>query len=472
MLTFFEVYIGENNFAPELTGMSCKIMELVKLSVLLTFFIVRLHIWADVVVDAETLEAIGGVSVFDKNNNLIGVTDAKGKLPTLTPTSLPLTLRCIGYREATITNTADSLMLMPITYALPELKVVDKENKALHLLAYVREYSTLTTYTDTVDMYREKWCDFMLPSNKNSKFKGWLVPRTLNSKSYYHFSDCYGLDSVSDRFNNHFTWSDWVGVNRSMTVPAQINENETASHEVAGKYGNVVKWHRTNDKIRVEVDALADTSGRRWIPGLSRFFEQGVEFDLLKLDYRYEDFVGKEIEARDLQGFSINVESRGRGRDMFKFNHVDQPFFVTTYAEVFIVDKEVLSVKEAKRWQKMSFSDIDFDGFLTVDIPEVSEETGRLIARVNSIDHISKKLKIKPDPILVGIDVTKKRKSGLLKRLRSIRQSVYVRMAKMNDSKIKKARERHEKLERMKRYEEQSAKEARSEYLDDRKLYE
>lgn len=430
-----------------------------KLSVLLAFFLARLPLVANIVVDGESLEPIGGVSVFDGKGNFVGVTDDAGKIPA--SARFPLSLRCIGYREVRLADSVGTVRLTPLSYALPELKVLDKENKALHLLAYVREYSTLTTYTDTVGMFREKWCDFMLPTNKNSKFKGWYIPRTLSSKSYYRFSDCYGLDSVSDRFNNHFTWSDWVGVNDCMVPPRQIDASDTASCAVKGKYGDVAKWHRTGDKIRVEVDALADTSGLRWIPGMSRFFQQGVDFDLLKLDYRYEDFVGQKVEARDLKGFSINVESRGRGRNMFKFNHVDQPFFVSTYAEVFIVDKEVVTVKEAKKWQNMRFESFDFDGLLEAgEVPGLDEETERLVARVNNIDHIGRMLRIKPDPILVGIDVTKKPKSGLLKRLRSMRQSIYVRMAKMNDSKIRKARERRDKLERMKHYEEQLVKEA------------
>ena len=51
------------------------------------------------------------------------------------------------------------------------------------------------------------------------------------------------------------------------------------------------------------------------------------------------------------------MESRGRGRGMFQFNRHDQPFFVTTYAEVYILDKEFISVKEAKKWDKRNFSE-------------------------------------------------------------------------------------------------------------------
>lgn len=71
------------------------------------------------------------------------------------------------------------------------------------MLAYVREYSTLSTYSDTVTLFREKMVDFMIVPDRKMKFRGWTSPRLLTSRSYYRFTDGEGLDSVSDRFNNH-----------------------------------------------------------------------------------------------------------------------------------------------------------------------------------------------------------------------------------------------------------------------------
>lgn len=34
---------------------------------------------------------------------------------------------------------------------------------------------------------------------------------------------------------------------------------------------------------------------------------------------------------------------------MFRFNRNDEPFFVNTFAEVYILDKEYITVKEARR---------------------------------------------------------------------------------------------------------------------------
>ncbi len=86
---------------------------------------------------------------------------------------------------------------------LSEVLVLSKKHKLLHMLAYVREYSILTTYTDTVFLFREKMVDYMLPVS-GAKFKGWSRPRVLTSRSYYQFKDSRGLDSVSDVSNHHF----------------------------------------------------------------------------------------------------------------------------------------------------------------------------------------------------------------------------------------------------------------------------
>ena len=68
---------------------------------------------------------------------------------------------------------------------LPEVLVESRHRNMLHVLAYVREYSTLTTYRDTVFLFREKMVDFMLPANKKTGYRGWRIPRVIRSESYY-----------------------------------------------------------------------------------------------------------------------------------------------------------------------------------------------------------------------------------------------------------------------------------------------
>lgn len=108
---------------------------------------------------------------------------------------------------------------------LPEVVVESPRHRILHILAYVRECSTLSTCTDTVFLFREKMVDYMLPS-KGVSFKGWSRPRILKSRSFYRFTDAGGLDSVSDNCNHHFSWSDWMGIAPSAELPSCLRDVE------------------------------------------------------------------------------------------------------------------------------------------------------------------------------------------------------------------------------------------------------
>lgn len=82
---------------------------------------------------------------------------------------------------------------------------------------------------------------------------------------------------------------------------------------------------------------------------------------------------------------------------MFGFMRHDEPFFVTTYTEVYIIDQEYLTVADAKRWERYNLK--GFDPALPYGlVPEVSEHTARLMARVGGIDHDARRARIKADP--------------------------------------------------------------------------
>lgn len=52
-----------------------------------------------VVADSATHMPLPSASVFDRNGNALGMTDARGRLPFLWPDSYPVTVRYLGFRE-------------------------------------------------------------------------------------------------------------------------------------------------------------------------------------------------------------------------------------------------------------------------------------------------------------------------------------------------------------------------------------
>lgn len=304
-----------------------------------------------VVADSASRVALPNASVYDKNGKAIGVSNNKGYLPAIAAESFPLTLRYIGFLDKTIPYIAesDTIFLQENISELPELTVKSRRNKLLHILAYVREYSSLTSYTDTVFLFREKMVDFMLPADKKTKNDGWHLPRIMAVKSYARFSDAYGLDSVSDACRHHFSWADWMGLVPKSEMPTKLCGNETGTDTIHGKYTPAVIWSRNNDNVKLQVDVMADSSCRKWVPTMSHFFRRDTEFERFTINFNFRNITEQELSPLNLTNYSFHIESNGRARDMFMFNHVRQSFYVTTDAEVYITDKEYVTAKEARQ---------------------------------------------------------------------------------------------------------------------------
>lgn len=362
-----------------------------------------------VVVDSITRIPLPNASIYDRNGVAIGMSNNKGVLPKLSKDSYPITIRYLGFQEKTvIEESPDTISLFENVSELPEVVVESRRHRVLHILAYVREYSTLTTYTDSVFLFREKMVDYMLPTDEKSKFKGWSTPRILTCKSYYRFTNENGLDSVSDASHYHFSWSDWIGLAPKVSLPTKLRNTKAATDTLHGKYSPTEIWNRINDRLTINIDVLADTTSRKWVPNIAGFFRQNLDFDKFKVTYNYNNIVGDTVTILDLTGYSFDIESRGRGHEMFRFNKLNEPFFVSTTAEVYILDQEFISVKEAKKWDKRDF-DIDEIGILEpMEAPDLSSSIFSLIDRVNRIDKDSIRLDLQPDHRMISNNLGRK----------------------------------------------------------------
>ena len=358
-----------------------------------------------VVADSTTRIPLPNASVFDRHGKAICLSDDNGVLPSIARKHYPLTIKYLGFLDKEVPREveADTIFLQEDIAELPEFVVESRKQRLLHMLAYVREYSTLTTYTDTVFLFREKMVDYMIPVGDKVKFKGWTTPRLLTSKSYYRFSNKNGLDSVSDSSRHHFSWSDWLSLAPEMSMPGKLREKGFSTDTVFGRYSPTEIWVRDKDAVSVSVDILADSLSRKWVPDLSVFFHNRLDFDKFRIKYDYDGVEGDTLSYINMSGYSFNIDSNGRGHQMFRFNRYDEPFFVSTDAEVYILDKEYISVKEARRWYNRKF-DIDEVGiYEPLEAPSLSSSIKTLVERVNSIDKDRIRLDFEPDQRLAGI---------------------------------------------------------------------
>ncbi len=314
----------------------------------------------------------------------------------------------MGFKELIIpTAGSDTLFMQEQSAQLPEVVVESRHHKLLHILAYVREYSSLTTYSDTVTMYREKMVDYMLTPEGKRSFKGWTTPRILASKSYYHFTNSAGLDSVSDRCNLHFSWADWVGIAPSSTMPQSLCSSANATDTIRGKYSPTEIWLKRGDKVTLDVNVMADTASRKWVPNLGIFFRRDIDFEQFKVRFNYCDVVDDRILPTDLTGYSFNIESNGRGHSMFMFHRPDEPFYVSTYGEVYVIEKEYITEKEAKKWRKIDSTDNKIDIYQPAEVPDLQPSIAQIIDRVNFVNHDLVRQALTPDQRLAGRSLRK-----------------------------------------------------------------
>lgn len=375
-----------------------------------------------VVCDSVDFKPLQGATAFDQKGSILGHSNQNGKLPYIPNGSFPITIRYLGFEEKTVNEYCDTIYLKEIATELPEVIVESKSHKVLHVLAYVREYSTLSTYTDTVFLFREKMVDYMLSPDKKTKFNGWKNPRLLKSNSYYRFTNNHGLDSVSDKCRYHFSWSDWINIVPSPQLPLRLKGCEIGRDSIFGKYSPTEIWNRNGENITVDINVLADTISRKWVPNLQNFFHSHLDYENLRIRYNYSNVVGDSIAMTDITGYSYSLSSNGRGHNMFMFNKTNEPFFVTTYAEVYIVDKEYIKIKEAKQWARMSFNQADMVIIEPKEAPNLQPSINELIARVNRINHTDVRQNIEADIRLKSRNVHKQQHIG--QRMLSILKGV------------------------------------------------
>lgn len=262
----------------------------------------------------------------------------------------------------------------------------------------------------------------MLPDHDEKRFSGWDIPRIIASKSYYRFTNSEGLDSVSDAFPEHFSWCDWIGVVRENAIPLSLRENTVGTDTVKARYGNSSVWRRDRDKAFLDVDILADKTNYAYVPALAGYLDSGIDFRRLNLKYAFHNVSDTVVTAKNIAGYSLHIESSGRGRNLKRLFRSSGLDYVETYAEVYIVDSEYISRKEAKAWEAKNIISNDIDIELPADVPELDQSISLLVNRVAEVNHGDARLFVKPDRRL-GREQKKRNALRYLKALLGIYSS-------------------------------------------------
>lgn len=299
-----------------------------------------------------------------------------------------------------VPDTVPGISLSKKQIELPEVVVSGK--RVLHIVGYVREYSTLASLKDTVVLFREKLVDFVVP-DKNMKFRGWLNPRIMSSKSYYRFTDGNGTDSVSSEYSHHFSWSDWIGIVKPDTMPARLRAVHAGTDTLKAKYGYSKVWNKDGEYATLEIDVLSDTMNRRLFPMIKRYVDDdNMDFRNLYVRGTF-DMSETDVAGPDnLTRMSFSIYSRGRQYDRLSLRQSKDHGYVDTRCDMYVLDREYITVKEAKKWQSRILGWDDVRQYLSDVIPPRDAEIENLIARVDAVDKDAIRLNEQPDQRLVS----------------------------------------------------------------------
>ena len=226
---------------------------------------------------------------------------------------------------------------------------------------------------------------------------------------------------------------------KPVRIPAGIGHGEVAADTLRGRYRPYEIWHSDSDAVTLKANVLADTIARRWVPDISLFFRDDIDFDEFKVNFTFSMPEDGIVRSRDIEKIDCKILSQGRGHPLFNFHKPDRPFFVETYSQVYIIDKAYISIDEAKEWEKVDLRSLSLRPPSDI-VPDKSAEALALIARVEGIDHDGSRLDIRPDSRL-----------GRPKPKRNFGQAVWRRLTNMVTGPIIKVHDIHEVKKDMER---------------------
>lgn len=338
-----------------------------------------------VVVDGDDRSPLIAASVFDANGTLVALTDTCGAFAA----HLPVTVRCMGYEAATLERDADTLSLAPASYGLPEMTFNLANRDVMRLICYVREYAGLAGSNDTTGLFSEYMVDYMLPVKKLKGFKGRGAPRTLAQRRVARIMDPRaGTDSIAVNPDDDELIS-WLML---ASLPVERDGEyecfpdsvlSDGEHIVPGKYGPRVVFRTTPDAISESADGLADRKDHRWSPWFFKIFGITMEFTDLRISRAYMREADGSRKPENLLMATFSMEALGRGKLLRKVFDSKSPVQIRTYMEIYPVDREYLTVTEARECEK----DKTASWPMTVSpaAPALDAATARLVEQAREI---------------------------------------------------------------------------------------
>lgn len=337
------------------------------------------------VVDATDKLPVAAASVFDATGNMIGMTTGDGSIPEITESKYPITIRCMGYESLTINTPQEkTLEMIPDVYELDELFVSTEKKDILKQTFYAREYFSMATSKDTITFFNEHLADRYLPLNSKAKLNVESNLRINSSNCYTHFqieeqdSISFSTEPSALSLLTFFNMDD-----ESIKVPKSfLNSEEMPKfYEEKGKSGSNLILKQNDKSFLYIEDILALKKNHSWTPLPLKL----LGFTLvINQFYTKQTFIPNntgKYHPVDLTEANYVMEALGTGKRFMKKLESTKPIKIFTMVEFYIIDRNYVSVEEAKNELKKKGDRVEI--VAPDNVPELNEATKKLIEEYN-----------------------------------------------------------------------------------------
>lgn len=338
------------------------------------------------VIDAIDHSPVSAASIFDASGNMVGYTLSDGTFSEIPESAYPITLRCIAYEQLIVERAEDKTWEMtPSVYNLEELVIVPVKRNILKQTFYVREYFSMSNSTDTVTFFTEHMADRFVPTSKDAKFGRSSSLRILKSRHYSHYQ-LFGEDSVGVDTESPFpSMLTIIKLNEGeVTAPESFKEsdNPLKLNEKAGKSGKVLIQKQNAHTFTTIKGLLAENEEHKVSPWPLKLLGITMEFNQLYITHAYRVNDKGVYLPNDLMEASLVMVADGRGKFLRKALKSDKPIVIRCMIELYSVDNDYLSKKEAKDEYKNKPTDVKF--VIPSTVPPLNGATQRLVERANT----------------------------------------------------------------------------------------
>lgn len=310
------------------------------------------------VVDDNDMQPVIGASIITRTGLIAGITDINGVADNINEHDYPLTVHSIGYKDARLDSTTDTLRMTTDTYSLPEVTVTPGKRPIMRVVAYATEHTTGVYNGDTLQFFSE----YMVENyNKTvKKVKGYSdfdkLKKIKGVNQVFRHVKSDGTDTVARPRNGENAVSLFTLLGEIPATPLTLSDSLkhglVDADTIMGKYSPYTITRKTPNSYIVTYDDLADSKNRKWSPTIFKLVGITMDFHEFSSTRIYAPSDNGVLGVHDLVSYTSSARVTARGKWVKWALHSKTPIELNSYVQVFPVSITYLTVEEYKEQRK------------------------------------------------------------------------------------------------------------------------